>query len=150
MIPMPKNSTFSKVFFHLRHILYFLAILAPWTDVLLFLPLLPLGQIPKDHKINEQQLETAGKNLDVTLFDQGQWNNFATFLTQHPSNSEYSNKKPNEITWVMIMQLLRNVVSYESQLNWKGITSCMEQILLYTKTRRNFQALIHANELAIE
>jgi hypothetical protein len=120
---------------------------APWTDKLL----LPLGKTEsqKEHEINEQQFEKAGINLHTTLFDQGQWDNFANYLVQHPANESHRSKMPHEITWVLLIQLLRNIVEYESHSDWKGILECLDQVLLYTKSRQNFRELIHEYKQAL-
>lgn len=117
--------------------------------MLLFIPLLPLGQNQKDHKIDEQTFEAAGWNLHNTVFKQGEWHGFAQFLTQHPANPNYRQKNPNQISWVLSMRMLRNIVAHESRIKWASVTDCLKRVVAYTSTRQNFRELISAYEQCI-
>ena len=78
----------------------------PWIDVLLFIPLLPLGRSQKDHKIDEPTFEASSYQLAATHFDNAKWGAFAQFLTQHPSNFSYAALQPNNLSWVLVMRML--------------------------------------------
>jgi len=114
--------------------------------VLLFIPLLPLGQNQKDQKIDEQGFDALAWNLFNNQFNQAGWNAFANYLTQHPANPAYANKQPANVTWVLIMRMLRNIIAHEKDLNWSGLTACLTEVLLFTQTQQNFRALIFAYE----
>lgn len=118
--------------------------MVPWSDILLVIPILPLGQNQAEHKIDEPSFEQAAHQLAQTSFDAAQWNNFATYLTTHPANPAYRNLQPNDadFTWVKTMRLLRNIVAHENSLLWNGVQACLQQVIHYTGSRDNFRSLL--------
>jgi len=128
------------------HKLQRIQVFIPWSDVILFLPLLPLGQNQKDQQIDEQKFEADAWGLFNTVFNQNGWNQFATFLTQHAANPDYSNKQPQQLTWVLVMRMLRNIIAHEKNLNWTGLMTCLDEVILFTSSRTNFRSLIATYE----
>jgi len=116
----------------------------------LFIPLLPLGQTQQNHRIDEAAFEAKGWDLHNTKYDQSKWDTFALYLSTHGSNYAYKNKKPADLTWVLVMRLLRNIVAHENDVHWTGITACLQQVLVYMKKRENFRELIRAEEESIK
>jgi len=121
----------------------------PWADVLLFAPLLPLSQSQKDQKIDEGKFNQLAWNLHNTLFDQAQWPRLAQYVTQHPANHTYANMQPQQISWVLLMRMLRNIVAHERDVKWVGLSQCLQEVLIYTRTRENFRSLVHAYEQSV-
>ena len=104
-----------------------------------------MGQIQKVKKINEPQFEQDAWNLSVK-FDAAEWNNFAQFLTQHVANQAYAKYLPNQITWVLVMRMLRNIMAHESSVLFVGLKQCLRKVVKYTRTEDNFRALLDAEE----
>jgi len=121
----------------------------PWSDVILFLPLLPLGQNQKEQKIDENGFDQLAWGLHNAVFSQNGWAQFANFLTQHVANPAYVHKQPNDVTWVLVMRMLRNIVAHEKTINWSGLMACLNEVIVYTKTRANFRSLITAYEQSL-
>lgn len=116
---------------------------------MLFIPLLPLGQRQKDHRLNEAKFEADSNKLHFNSFNTDNYDNFALYLINHQANHEYSAHTPATLTWVLVMHLLRNIVAHEKSRHWIDINDCLQNVLVYTKTRQNFRALIHAEEDAV-
>jgi hypothetical protein len=87
--------------------------------------------------------------LHNAVFSQNGWAQFANFLTQHVANPAYVHKQPNDVTWVLVMRMLRNIVAHEKTINWSGLMACLNEVIVYTKTRANFRSLITAYEQSL-
>jgi len=127
-------------------------VIKPWGDIVLFVPLLPLGQLQKEKKINEVTFDDACNQLLANgVFENAQWDHFAHFLINHAANPVYANKgyAPNNVTWVLALRMLRNIVAHEHTSNWAGLKDCLQEVVLFTKSRHNFRLWIHTYELNI-
>ena len=116
---------------------------------MLFLPLLPLGQNQKEWKVDETSFESNAYDLHKNHFEVGNWPAFALYLTSHVANPFYAKKSPHEVTWVLVMRMLRNIVAHEQSMQWAGVVDCLNQVLKYTKNRDNFRVLVRTYEMCL-
>jgi hypothetical protein len=152
--------TFLKTYYnpHVKRLVYY-GEPVPWADVVLFARLLPLAQIQnsqqqhgymyKGPKIDESKFEHEAWNLHNAVFDQAQWPQLAQYVTQHPANPSYAKMNSQQISWVVLMRMLRNILAHERDLKWTGLSQCVQQVLRYTRTAQNFRLLIHAYETCV-
>lgn len=131
----------------------------PVSDIMMFAPLIPLGQNQAEHNMDENQFETDAWAL-ATEFDSAHWKGFAEFLVFGPDpadpdsnpNSDYPAKHPapeRTLTWVLIMRLLRNAFSHQKEISWTGLARIKAHVLLYMKSRVNFRRLVRCYEACI-
>lgn len=130
----------------------------PVCDIMMFAPLIPLGQNQQDQKMNETKFEQTAQAL-AEKFDLDQWENFANYLVNGPDrdkkgdpkvnpncNYTYPKKYPTPRTdleqWVVVMRLLRNIFSHQRDPNWGGLAVAKAKILAYMKSAANFQLLV--------
>jgi hypothetical protein len=114
-----------------------------------FVPLLSLDHNQKDERVDEDKFQADADKLHNETFLNTNYDSFATYLISHPANQAHAAKTPSDLTWVLVMRMLRNIVAIEHRLHWRGIYECLQQILQYTRTRENFRALIRAEEEAL-
>jgi hypothetical protein len=114
----------------------------PWAVLLLFAPLLPVSQQQKDKKLDETKFEGQAQALCLSSFDTTKRVAVASYLTQHPANPSYVSKLPTDVTWVLFMRLLRNILAHEYDVDWTGLQGCLDLVLELTHTRENFRQLI--------
>jgi len=125
----------------------------PVMDIMMFVPLIPLGQLQSDSKMDEAKFEAQATQFAGKHFEASNQAAFRTWLVNGPDparktdklanpNHTYPPKHPNPgvsfTSWVLVVRLLRNIFSHQKDLDWRGLSSVKTQVLSYMRTPINF------------
>lgn len=61
------------------------------------------------------------------------------YLKTHPANPEQMQTNLNEISWLTIVRLARNIICHERNWNWTGLQEMKSHFLLYFRSLENIQ-----------
>jgi len=126
----------------------------------MFIPLIPLGQLQVERKMDQALLEMIAADL-ATHFEAANESDFKSWLVNGPDPSKkldptvnpnytYPPKHPNPgvslTSWVLVVKLLRNILSHQKDVTWKGLQAVKTHVLAYMKNSDAFAEFVRCYE----
>jgi hypothetical protein len=117
----------------------------PWSDIILVLSLIPLRE--NSQNIDLKKFENQASKLYEKEFNKERWIPSTSYLLNHGCNSLFKKQNNlNNLSWFDIIKLLRNIIAHEKSLNWENVKTTINEIILFFKSRENFQKFLKLYE----
>jgi len=132
----------------------------PIIDIMMFVPLIPLGQLTKEQKMDETKFEADAQTFATTHFNAANELQFKKWLIYGPDpmysldenvnpNYTYAKKRcdPATLSWVLVVRMLRNIFGHQKDITWQSLSEVKDRILSYMQNPINFNEFVRCYEM---